>query len=164
MTGSLSRRLWLFGAFAALVFASATTPALAGPFSGLAGSWSGSGHISLSDGSRERIRCRAHYSVGAGGTMLQQSLRCASDSYNFELRSDVQSHGGRITGNWNEATRQIGGTLSGRARRGRIEVNVQNPNFNARLTLISHGRHQSVIIRSRGGKLTGASIRLAWRG
>jgi hypothetical protein len=163
MAAAISRRFIWLGAFAALVLGTAS--ANAGPFSGLAGSWSGSGHISLADGSRERIRCRAHYSVGADGNMLQQSLRCASDSYNFELRSDVESHGGRITGNWNESTRQIGGTLSGRARHGHIEVSVRNPNFSARLTLISHGRHQSVIIRSSGGgQFTGARIRLARRG
>ena len=162
---SFSRRLFWLGALAALAFGTATSSAYAGPFSGLAGSWSGGGHISLSNGTRERIRCRAHYSVGGGGNVLQQSLRCASDSYNFELHSDVESHGGRITGNWNESTRQIGGTLSGRARRGRIEVSVHNPNFSARLTLISHGRHQSVIIRSSSGsQFTGASIRLARRG
>ena len=162
---SFSRRLFWLGALAALAFGTATTSAYAGPFSGLAGSWAGSGHISLSNGTKERIRCRAHYSVGNGGNMLQQSLRCASDSYNFELRSDVESHGGHVTGNWNESTRQIGGTLSGHARQGHIEVSVQNPNFNARLTLISQGRHQSVIIRSSGGgQFTGASIRLARRG
>lgn len=165
MTAAFSRRFIWLGALAVLAFGTATSSAYAGPFSGLAGTWSGSGHISLANGTRERIRCRAHYAVGNDGTMLQQSLRCASDSYNFDLRSDVESHGGRITGNWNESTRQIGGTLSGHARRGRIEVSVQNPNFNARLTLISHGRHQSVIIRSSGGsQFTGASISLARRG
>ncbi len=164
MTASFSRRLFWLGALAGLAFAGATTPALAGPFSGLAGNWSGGGKISLSNGSKERIRCRAHYVVGSDGNALQQSLRCASDSYNFELHSDVESHGGRITGNWNESTRQIGGTLSGRARHGHIEVRVQNPNFNADLTLISHGHHQSVIIRSHGGQLTGASISLSRRG
>jgi hypothetical protein len=165
MTTSFSRHLFWLGALAVLVFGGATTSAFAGPFSGLAGSWSGSGHISLSDGTKERIRCRAHYAVGSDGTMLQQSLRCASDSYNFDLRSDVESHGGRITGNWNENTRQIGGTLSGHARQGHIEVSVQNPNFSARLTLVSHGHHQSVTIRTLGGgQFTGASITLARRG
>ncbi len=165
MLAAFSRRLIWLGAFAALAFSVASTSAYAGPFSGLAGSWSGSGHISLANGTKERIRCRAHYTVGSDGNALQQSLRCASDSYNFELHSDVESHGGRITGNWNESTRQIGGTLSGRARHGHIEVSVQNPNFNARLTLISHGHHQSVIIRTiGGGDLTGASISLARRG
>jgi hypothetical protein len=165
MTGAFSRRFIWLAAFAALAVGTASTSAYAGPFSGLAGSWSGGGHILLANGTKERIRCRAHYAVGNDGHMLQQSLRCASDSYNFELRSDVESHGGRITGNWNESTRQIGGTLSGRARQGHIEVSVQNPNFNARLTLISHGHHQSVIIHSNGGgQFTGASISLARRG
>lgn len=164
MIAAFSRRLFWLTALAAITFGTATTAATAGPFSGLAGSWSGGGHISLADGTKERIRCRATYVVGSGGNALQQSLRCASDSYNFELHSDVQSHDGRISGNWNESTRQIGGTLSGRAQQGRIEVSVENPNFNARLTLISHGHHQSVIIRSSGGQLTGASISLARRG
>ncbi len=165
MPAAYSRRFIWLGALAALAFGAATTSAYAGPFSGLAGSWSGSGHISLADGSKERIRCRAHYSVGNGGNMLQQSLRCASDSYNFELRSDVENHGGRITGNWNESTRQIGGTLTGHARQGYIEVSVQNPNFSASLTLISHGSRQSVIIRSaNGSQFKGASISLARRG
>ena len=165
MTATFSRRLVWLGALAALAFGTATASAYAGPFSGRGGSWAGSGHISLANGTKERIRCRAHYAVGNDGNMLQQSLRCASDSYNFDLRSDVESHDGRISGNWNETTRQIGGTLSGYARRGRIEVSVQNPYFSARLTLISHGHHQSVLIRSLGGgQFTGASISLARRG
>jgi len=165
MTAGSSRRLFWISALAAIALGTATTSAAAGPFSGLGGSWTGSGHISLANGSKERIRCRATYAVGSDGNALQQSLRCASDSYNFELRSDVESHGGRISGNWNEATRSIGGTLSGSARDGRIEVTVQNPNFSAHLTLISHGHRQSVTIRtSGGGQFTGASISLARRG
>ena len=165
MFTALSRRLFWLTALAAIAFGTVTSSASAGPFSGLAGSWSGSGHISLADGSKERIRCRATYAVGSDGNALQQSLRCASDSYNFELRSDVESHGGRISGNWNEATRMIGVTLSGRAQQGRVEVTVENPNFTAHLTLISHGHRQSVVIRaSGGGQFTGASISLARRG
>jgi hypothetical protein len=165
MTTGPSRRLCWISALAAIVLSAGTASASAGPFSGLAGSWSGGGHILLANGAKERIRCRAHYSVGSGGNSVQQSLRCASDSYNFELRSDVESHGGRISGNWNESTRQIGGTLSGHARDGHIEVTVYNPNFSAHLTLISHGHRQSVIIRaSGGGEFTGASISLARRG
>jgi hypothetical protein len=33
------------------------------PFAGLPGSWTGSGSIALSDGSHERLRCRATYRV-----------------------------------------------------------------------------------------------------
>src|SRR5215217_4710332 len=83
------------------------------PFAGLAGSWAGSGTIGTSNGTRERIRCRASYAVSVGGSNLQLSLRCASDSYRFELNSDVRYAAGEISGNWSEVTRGIGGSLSG---------------------------------------------------
>ena len=69
-TGS-SRRLFWISALAAIALGSATSAASAGPFSSLAGSWSGGGHISLANGTKERIRCRATYAVGGDGTVLQ---------------------------------------------------------------------------------------------
>jgi hypothetical protein len=157
-----AQHLCRLGAAAAIILSAATLPATAeaGPFSGLDGQWTGGGHIKLSDGTQERIRCRASYAVGNGGTMLQQALRCASDSYNFELRSDVESHGSRISGNWNELTRNIGGTVSGHGRSGHIDVAINNPNFSASLTLSSHGDHQSVTIRSKGTAFAGATVSL----
>src|SRR5258708_31336710 len=83
------------------------------PFSGLAGLWTGSGSIALSDGSRERLRCRATYQVDGSVTRLQQSLRCASDSYRFELSSDVVSDGARISGTWSESSRGSAGSFKG---------------------------------------------------
>ncbi len=158
----IAPRLCRLGAAAAIMLGAATLSATAesGLFSGLDGQWTGGGHIKLSDGTQERIRCRASYAVGNGGTMLQQALRCASDSYNFELRSDAESNGSHITGNWNELTRNIGGTLSGRGRHGHIDVAITNPNFNASLTLTSHGDHQSVTIRAQGSAFAGATVSL----
>lgn len=77
------------------------------PFTGMAGSWSGSGTISMSDGSRERIRCRANYSVGSGGAALQQQLRCASDSYRFDLSSDLVSEGNSASAQGRADVRRI---------------------------------------------------------
>jgi hypothetical protein len=158
----IAQRICRLGAAATIMLGAATLSATAegGPFSGLDGQWTGGGHIKLSDGTQERIRCRASYAVGNGGTMIQQALRCASDSYNFELRSDAESNGSRITGNWNELTRNIGGKLIGHGRRGHIDVAIQNPNFNASLTLTSHGDHQSVTIRSKGTAFAGAIVSL----
>ncbi|HWZ06872.1 MAG TPA: hypothetical protein VNY53_08200, partial [Bradyrhizobium sp.] len=64
-----------------------------GPFAGLAGNWTGGGTVTLDDGSTERIRCRATYAVGAGGNGLQQTLTCASDSYRFNLTSNLMAQG-----------------------------------------------------------------------
>ena len=49
------------------------------PFKRLAGQWSGSGTIDLTDGKREPIRCRASYDVLSDQRNLQLNIRCASD-------------------------------------------------------------------------------------
>src|SRR5271165_5507364 len=69
-----------------------------GPFAGFDGAWSGTGTVALSDGSVERIRCKANYKVDDTGKGLKRSLHCASDSYKFDLSSDVVSNGDRISG------------------------------------------------------------------
>src|SRR5258705_11234411 len=102
------------GVGAALMLSVSVSPAKAGPFTGFNGSWSGNGTVALSDGTTERIRCTASYNVNSTGLGLKQTLRCASDSYKFDLSTDVTSQGDRISGNWSEASRNIFGTLQAR--------------------------------------------------
>ena len=64
-----------------------------GPFQSLAGTWSGTGTISMKDGGHERIRCRGTYAVQSAGNNLQQELRCASDSYKFEMTTNITQSG-----------------------------------------------------------------------
>jgi len=132
-----------------------------GPFAALSGSWSGSGTVSISNGSNERIRCRASYDVLDRATSVQLNLRCASDSYNFNLISLVKyASGGAISGSWTESTRNVAGSLSGRASRNQIEAMASGGSFSADLTLVTRGDHQSVAIRSTGAELTGAKVTL----
>jgi hypothetical protein len=134
--------------------------AASNPFAGLSGAWSGNGTVTLSGGANERIRCRAMYVVGNGGNQLQQNLRCASDSFTFELRSDVNHSAGQISGLWTEVTRNVGGNVSGRAASGRIQAVVDGPLFSANLALTMQGDRQSVVIRSDGAAVTQVSITL----
>ncbi len=135
---------------AALMLSVSTGHAQSRPFAGFDGAWSGNGTISLSDGTSERIRCRADYKVNGTGLGLKQNLRCASDSYKFDLSSDVTSQGDRISGNWNESSRNIFGNLQGTAGGGRIDVLVEAPGFTASLTLRTSGNRQTVLISSKG--------------
>lgn len=145
-------------AVAAVLTLSATaSQAQSGPFAGFDGSWSGTGTVSLSDGSNERIRCRASYKVQSGGQTLQQSLRCASDSYKFDLSANVVSQGGSISGNWTEASRNINGNLQGRAGGGQIDVFVEAAGFAANLNLVTRGNKQQVSISSKG-EIRGVNI------
>ena len=152
------------GRFLALVtiglWAASAAAAPAGPFAGFGGVWSGRGQIHLSDGHKESLSCRATYQVDADAKAMHQVLRCASDSYNFELRSDVESQGDQISGNWSELTRSLAGKLSGQARRGRIDVRVQGDVFNAEVTLVSVGDRQTVTISSPGSQISSVAISL----
>jgi hypothetical protein len=128
-----------------------------GPFAGFDGSWTGSGTVNLSDGSTEHIRCKANYKVNPTGLNLKQTLDCASDSYKFDLTSDVTSNGDRISGNWAERSRNIFGNLQGTAGGGLIEVFVEANGFAANLTLRTNGTKQTVQISSKG-EIRGVNI------
>jgi hypothetical protein len=133
----------------------------ASPFAGLAGSWAGSGTILLSNGTTERLRCQAAYMVAGAGSNLRQSLRCASDTYNFDLRTSVDYAGGVISGTWVEVGRNVQGRISGTASGGRIEAVAQGPGFSAGLGIGTRGNRQSVSIRSAGTELAQVSITLS---
>ena len=128
-----------------------------GPFAGFDGSWSGNGNVTLSNGSVEHIRCKADYKVNATGMGLKQALHCASDSYKFDLVSDVTSQGERISGNWSEKSRNIFGNLQGTAGGGQINVFVEASGFAATLNLRTTGTKQVVQIESKG-EIRGVSI------
>jgi hypothetical protein len=152
----------IFGAVA-LVAASASGTAsyaqAAGPFAGMQGLWSGGGTVTLDDGSTERIRCRATYAVGDGGRGLNQTLTCASDSYKFDLRTNVVAEGGAIRGTWSEGSRNVNGSLEGRGANGNFEVVASAPGFNANISLSTRGNRQSVLIRGES-QFRSASISL----
>jgi hypothetical protein len=119
-----------------------------GAFGGMAGNWNGGGTITLQNGSRERIRCRATYAIGEAGNGMNQNLRCASDSYQFTLVSAVTYKGGAVSGTWTETTRGVSGAVEGRGAPGRFQVQVNGPGFSANLSLTSSGNSQTIQITS----------------
>jgi hypothetical protein len=141
-----------------LAFPAHAALAAASPFAALAGTWSGGGVLRSSDGTQERLRCRAGYDVG--GSELHLNLRCASASTNFDLTSEVQYRGGAISGSWSEASRNASGTLSGHANGGQIEAFATGQNFSAELSLSTRGNRQVVSLRPRGTSITAVSLEL----
>lgn len=117
-----------------------------GPFAGMAGNWSGGGTVTLDDGSRERLRCRASYAVA--GTRMNMTLTCASDAYKFQLTADVVDQGGAVTGNWTETSRNISGSLQGRGGGGSFDVLASTGGFNANISLRTTGNKQSISMRA----------------
>jgi hypothetical protein len=133
--------------------------AQSGPFAGMAGIWSGAGTVTLDDGSTERIRCRSSDAIGAGGNGLNLTLTCASDSYKFDLRGNVISDRGMLSGSWSESGRGINGILEGRGANGVFQVTATTAGFSANLAVTTRGNRQSIIIRAESG-FRGANISL----
>jgi hypothetical protein len=145
---------------AAVLLPGSASYAQSAPFAGMAGVWSGSGTITLDSGASERIRCRATYAVSGDGNGLNQNLVCASDSYKFDLKSDVIAKNGSLSGTWSEASRNVTGSLEGRAGAGQFNVVVSAPAFTANLSMTTRGNKQTVSITSQS-QIKSASISLS---
>lgn len=137
---------------------------IARPFEGMAGSWSGTGTVTFGTGQKERIRCKVNYDVGENGNRVEQELRCASDSYKFEMNADISYNGGFISGRWNEFTRRQTGTISGRASTGLIEALAETGGFSAFFTMATRGNQQSVKIKSESHDISDVTITLTRAG
>ena len=146
---------------AALFVTAFSSSAFAGPFDIFAGKWAGTGTILVGDGGSERIRCQATYNLGPNGTAVSQILRCASDSYRFDLTTNVESSGGQLSGEWGEASRGVNGTLQGRmTANGDVQATVSTVGFNANLNVSVRGNRQTISIRSDNTDLRGVDISL----
>ncbi len=135
---------------AALLVGAASLPAsAAGPFESFNGNWSGTGTVHPQGGSPERIRCNANYRPQ--GSDLTVHLRCASDSYNFDLNGQISTDGSSLRGQWNENSRGVGGTVEGTVRGDRMQVHIDSSGFSADLGITTRGRRQDVSMASHGG-------------
>ena len=144
----------------ALAALPSSVEAAPGPFAALSGSWSGGGTITMSSGARERIRCRARYNVGGSGSNLDLTLRCASDSYNFELQSNASYSNGAVSGTWNETTRGVGGSIEGSGNAGQIRVRVSGI-ISASLAVSTVANQQSISIQAPGTEMQHVAISLS---
>jgi hypothetical protein len=160
-SGSTFRRLLGSAVLAAsMMLLASPGQAQSGPFASLAGAWTGSGKILIKDGGSESIRCRATYTIGSAGAGLSQVLRCASDSYRFDLTTNVTASGNTLSGIWSETSRNVNGTLGGKVNGGEIEALVEANGFAATLNMKTAGNKQIIAIRSQNTDLRGVDITL----
>jgi hypothetical protein len=157
--------LTVAAAAAILGFAALPSPvqAFSSPFTAMSGSWSGSGIITTSNGNKERIRCRARYDVDGAGSNLDLTLRCASDSYNFELQSNATHRNGAVSGTWSENTRHVGGNIDGSARGNAINLRVSGV-ISATLGVSTNANQQSISIQAPGTELQSVAISMSRAG
>ena len=149
------------GAAFALGMALGPVQAAEGPFGSFSGSWTGGGTVTVKNGGKERLRCKAHYEVSGGGDSLAQNLTCASDSYTFNVVSNVKASGGAISGTWQETSRGANGQIVGKIDPKQISATVEGLGFTAGIAIAARGGKQSVNIRPTGTDITDVSVTLS---
>ena len=155
------RRLATVLPLAALLTAAAAPAFAAGPFNGFPGEWTGSGDVTMSDGSRDKIRCKASYSVGPSGEALYINVNCASDSYRVNIISNVVAQGTAFSGTWRETTRQVSGDVTGQVpSAGQYQASLQGTGFGLELAATSNGKIQAITITSQGTDVQSVKISL----
>ena len=92
---------------------------------------------------------------------LKLELRCAGDSYNFEIRSELNYASGAVTGTWTEMSRGINGQVTGTVNDEKINAVAESQTFQATIELISQSESkQQVRITSPGSEMTDVLIGL----
>jgi hypothetical protein len=130
------------------------------PFADLSGTWSGAGQIRLEGGKSERVTCKATYTPKDAGANLNIALKCASTSYAIDLKSDLESSNGRVTGTWEEKTFAAAGNVTGRATTGNVSVAISGGGLSGSMSVSFGGTNQQVSITTAGTALKGVSISL----
>jgi hypothetical protein len=127
--------------------AGAATPTVAAdnPFSTLVGNWTGNGMVTYASGTKERLRCKVKYDQNAQDS-IQQALRCASDSYKFQINAYYRHTDTTLTGHWDELTLQISGSITGSVSDGKISGDLHGPGFLASVLVDTKGNSQTVKI------------------
>jgi hypothetical protein len=132
-------------------------------FERMSGQWTGEGTIHTTSGSTERIRCRATYRTLGAGSSLRQEMLCASDSYKFQVTSDLVRSAETITGQWVETTRNVAGSIAGQVSGDLIQARVQGAAFAASFAVSTIGDRQAVTIAPQGIDVIRVAITMSRR-
>ena len=146
---------------AALLSFTAAPAFAASPFTGFPGEWTGAGDVTMSDGSHDRIKCKASYSAGPSGQALNINVNCASDSYRVNIIANIVAQGTDFSGTWRETTRQVNGDVKGRVPApGEYQANLAGTGFSLALAATSNGKMQAITITSQGTDVQSVKISL----
>ncbi len=131
--------------------------AAAGPFDGLAGRWSGTGVVTYSDGTKERLQCSVKYDQ-SNPDSIAQAVNCTSDSYNFKINAFYKNNATSLAGHWEELVMQISGSLTGSVANGVITGNLHGPGFQAKVIVDTKGNRQTVTVTAPEQRISQVAI------
>lgn len=140
----------------------AVNPARADPatFAALDGAWGGSGTVRLENGKTERLKCRGYYNTKAGGSGLGMAINCGNASFKINMRANLASSGGRISGTWEEREFNQSGDVSGKKTDSGFSLKFTGA-ISGSMSVATTGRSQTVSISTGGPGFTGVNLQFA---
>lgn len=130
------------------------------PFSGMSGWWSGEGRIGFKDKNAEKVLCRVTYFTSNEDKDLEQNLRCSTQSFKVEVKSNLHLDDGKITGKWHEKVYDVSGDITGKATDHGLTLFVRGGELTANMHLVTRDNKQIVEIHFQGIDVIGVSILL----
>jgi hypothetical protein len=138
----------------------ATAAAQANPVSDLAGYWTGTGSVVLTNGNTEQVKCAVIYKVSPNGREVKQSLRCASPAYNINAAAELQVNSGAVSGKWEEKNYSQTGDVTGKLTDAGFSLAIKGLNFSAAMNVNGSACKQSINITPQGTDVTKITIGL----
>ncbi len=127
--------------------------ASANPFKKVAGSWRSAGATAIIKGNKERIKCRAKYSVP--GRSVNLNLRCSGPGYFINVSVNARVIGSKVKGSWSESQFGKSGWLSGRASSKKSSISFSGGGAKGHMSIrLNSGRRHSIYIRANGNRVS----------
>jgi hypothetical protein len=146
----------------AIALAAAPALAIEGTFSALDGAWSGSGSVRLENGKSERLKCKGYYNAKSGNS-LGMAINCGNASFKINMRANLRSAGGAITGTWEEREFNQTGNVSGRQTASGFSLKFSGA-ISGSMSVSMTGSRQTVSISTGGPGFTGVNLQFAKSG
>lgn len=127
-------------------------------FAKLAGRWTGEGTLGFKSSPPEHVKCRATYFINDAKDELKQTIRCATPAGNVEVLSNIKNTDGKLSGHWEETTRNFSGDLKGEVTPKGLRIVVQGGDLNANMDIIVKGDRQVVEIQFVNTTLVGLTL------
>lgn len=125
------------------------------PFELIRGKWAGTGVMSFTDGTSERIVCNSQYSGTA--SQLGLFIGCKSNISAIALSAKLSANAGNLLGTWEEKTYKAIGSVSGKATENRIQFYIGG-NVLGSMTVNYNKTTQQVTIKTTGISLKDMTI------
>ena len=159
IAGAQSARSWWAGAALAVVLGSTSTVSAAAKLDDYAGYWTGTGKVSMTNGSTEQVKCVVTYKVT--GQELRQNVRCAGQGFSFNGTAQLQvAQSGSVTGSWTENTYAATGDVTGKTTDKGLLLSISGQTFTAVMDVSTSACKQTMDIVPKGLEVSRISIGL----